>query len=141
MVVAMTEAGHRILDHTADIAIEIWAPTESALLVQGAHAVVALLTDGATPTATTERTVELTAVDPEDRLVRWLAEVLYLGQSEGYLFAGAQLSLGERDLRATVTGQADATSLLRNEIKAVTYHDVALLRSPTEIRARIVLDV
>jgi SHS2 domain-containing protein len=142
--------GHRSIEHTADLAVELWAPDEPALLVEGARALVELLTEGAEVGATTERTaermaertLELTAIDPEDRLVRWLSEVLYWASMEGFLVVDAALELvGATGLRGTVRGQAGASELVRTEIKAVTYHDLRLERGPAGVRARVVFDV
>jgi SHS2 domain-containing protein len=134
--------GHRSIEHTADLAVELWAPDEPALLVEGARALVELLTEGAPVEATAERALELSAIDPEDRLVRWLGEVLYLAMVEGFLVHDAVLELqGGGGLRGTVRGQAHAEDRLRTEIKAVTYHDLRLERGPTGVRARVVFDV
>jgi SHS2 domain-containing protein len=137
----VSSTGHRPLDHTADLAIELWAPDEPALLVEGARALVELLTDGATVDGTTARVVALEALDAEDRLVRWLAEVLYLATTEGFLVCDAALELSGSRLRGTVRGQADAAERLVTEIKAVTYHDLRLERGPAGFRARVVFDV
>lgn len=137
----MSDRGHRSVEHTADLAVELWAPDEPALLVEGARALVELLTEGAPVQATAERPIELRAIDPEDRLVRWLAEVLYLASCEGFLVDDAALELPGASLRGTVRGQAHAADRLRTEIKAVTYHDLRLERGPAGVRARVVFDV
>lgn len=139
------DRGHRPLEHTADVAVELWAPDEATLLVEGARALVELLTEGAEAPrageATAERTLALTALDPEDRLVRWLAEVLYLATVEGFLVHDATLELTGTSLRGTVRGQPHAADRLRTEIKAVTYHDLRLEHGPAGVRARVVFDV
>jgi SHS2 domain-containing protein len=137
----MIARGHRLLDHTADVEVELWAPDEPALLEEGARALVELLTEGAPIGGTATRTVELPAIDPEDRLVRWLSEVLYLATVEGFLVASAALELRGAGLRGSVRGQPDAADRLRTEIKAVTYHDLHLERGPAGVRARVVFDV
>lgn len=141
----MGKAGHRSIEHTADVAVELWAPDEAALLLEGAHALVELLTEGDAlaydPEDVVERTVELRALDPEDRLVRWLSEVLYLASTEGFLFVDATLRLSGSELRGTIRGIGEAADRLRTELKAVTYHDLRLERGANEIRARVVFDV
>jgi SHS2 domain-containing protein len=137
----MSSRGHRSLEHTADLAVELWAPDEPTLLVEGARALVELLTEGAAIHANAERAVELVALDAEDRLVRWLGEVLYLATVEGFLVDDAALELAGTGLRGTVRGQPDAADRLRTEIKAVTYHDLRLERGTAGVRARVVFDV
>ncbi|MCH9680041.1 MAG: archease [Deltaproteobacteria bacterium] len=138
---AQPSAGHRAIDHTADVAIELWAPDEAGLLIEGARAVIALLTEGAVLHASATRTLELSGLDPEDRLVRWLSEVLYLASSEGWLTTDADLTLTGNALRGTLHGHPQGLGLLRTEIKAVTYHDLTLVRVPGRVRAQVVLDV
>lgn len=142
----MESRGHRPIEHTADLAVELWAPDEPALLVEGARALVELLTEEAEVRAPAERmverTLELSAIDPEDRLVRWLAEVLYWATVEGFLVVDAALELAAPGrLRGRVQGQAGAAERVRTEIKAVTYHDLRLERGPAGVRARVVFDV
>lgn len=80
-------ATHRTLDHTADVRLEIRAPSEEALLAEAALALVEALTEGEAPPALEERAVRVESLDAEDRLVRWLNEVLYLAVIRGFLMA------------------------------------------------------
>lgn len=134
--------GHRQLEHTADLAIELWAPDEGTLLVEGAQAVVDVLTDGADVTGEATRSVELESVDAEDRLVRWVNEVLWLAVGEGFLVADADVSLTEGGLTAIVRGVRDGGDRIRTELKSATYHDLHLEKGDDGLyRARIVIDV
>jgi SHS2 domain-containing protein len=138
--------GHRQLDHTADLALEIWAPTESELLVEGARALLEVLIEGVSldvpsdPAST--RTVELQALDREDRLVRWLNEILVLAVNEGFLCVEADITLeGEASLSACLRGHAEAHEAVTTELKSVTYHDLYLAREGSRWRATVVVDV
>ncbi len=135
------DRGYVTRDHTADMAIELWAPSESDLLVQGALAVVDLLTDGASVRGADTREVRLACVDSEDRLVCWLNEVLWLALSEGFLVHDARISLSEGELRATVVGEAGGGEKIASEIKSVTHHDLRLDHGDHGWRARVVIDV
>lgn len=134
------DAGHRQVEHTADVALELWGPNEAALLEQGALAVVELLTDGATVAATEERELELEAIDDGDRLVRWLNEVLWLAMVEGFVVAAASFDL-EDPGRLRVRVRGDRTTPIATEIKSATYHDLQIVREGSRLRARVVLDV
>ncbi len=134
--------GYRTLDHTADVAIEFWAPSEQELLVEGARAVVWLLTEGEQVEGIDERALELESMDAEDRLVRWLNEVLWLAISEGFLVSDASIRLDDGGLGARVRGEAGAGARITSELKSVTYHDLMLGRDPGGgWRARVVIDV
>lgn len=139
----MTEpaSGYRQVDHTADLALEIWGPTEEAMLAAGARAVIDLVTQGAAIAPDAERTVHISGLDPEDRLVQWLNEVLVAAVVDGFLFADARIDLRGADLTAHVRGQAGAGALVVAEMKSATYHDLRLIRSPGGARAHVVIDV
>jgi len=137
--------GHRQVDHTADLALEFWAPTQEALLLEAARAIVAQLTEGATIGTDATRQVELNAVDPGDRLVQWLNEVLVLATSEGFLTQDAAITLGAgeaAELTASLRGEANADDRIRSELKSVTYHALAIERGDDHTwTARVVIDV
>ena len=134
-------AGARQLEHTADLALELWGPNEPRMLEAGAVAVVEILTDGATLDAPDERTVELEAIDAEDRVVRWLNEVLYWASVGGFIVARADLEVTPDGLRGRAFGRASAKHLLKTEIKAATYHDLRVEAEDGQVRAQVVLDV
>jgi SHS2 domain-containing protein len=130
--------GHRFVDHTADLMLEAWAGDEAGVLVEAARALVAAMTEQAIAAAE-ERTLTLQAIDPEDRMVRWLNEVLYWAAVEGFFVAEAELTLEPPGtLRARVRG-GPATA--QTELKSVTYHEATLRRDGDRMLARVVIDV
>jgi SHS2 domain-containing protein len=140
--VAREVRGHRQLDHTADLALEIWAATESDLLVEAARALVQVMTEGGRPSPTAIVSLELDALDREDRLVHWLNEIVVRAVRDGFLMADADVTLDAvTGLAARVRGQPDAFHLVRTELKGVTYHDLLLENDDRGWRAKIVVDV
>ena len=134
--------GHRHLDHTADLALEIWAATESDLLAEAARALVQVMTGGARLSPRTTVSLTLDALDREDRLVHWLNEIVVLALDDGFLAIDAEITLqAEKGLRALVRGQPDAFDLVQTELKGVTYHDLVLESDDRGWRAKIVVDV
>jgi SHS2 domain-containing protein len=135
------ERGWRQLDHTADLALELWATSEEALLEEGARAIVSVLTEGAHIDDRDHRDIRLETVDDEDRLVQWLNEILYSAVSHGFLFSGAEITLSPAGLSAQLRGQADAGNSIKTELKSATYHDLTLERTDGGWRAQVVIDV
>jgi len=133
-------SGHRQVDHTADLALELWADDVPGLLVEAARAVLAILTDGATLASEAERPIELEAFDDEDRIVRWLNEVIWLALGAGFLVTDAALECTADGLRGQLKGSLDAAAIV-TEVKSATYHDLVLVRDASGVRARVVLDV
>jgi nicotinamidase/pyrazinamidase len=138
---SMTERGHELMDHTGDMALRFWAPTEEELLIEGAQALIRVLTEGKAPKSASTWQLRIDAIDAEDRLVQWLNEVLILATLKGFLFADAELSLQGTALEATLQGQADSWQDLRTELKSVTYHDIELGQTNGGWRAQVVVDV
>lgn len=139
------QQGHRQVDHTADLALELWAPSEEDLLIEAARAVVEIMTEGAAIGAEARRHVVLEPVDGEDRLVQWLNEIIYAAVVDGFLFAAAdRLTLGAGAggrLEAELVGEARAHDRIAGELKSATYHDLELGQESGQWRARIVIDV
>jgi len=134
--------GHRQMEHTADVALEMWAPAEEDLLEEAAQAVIGILTGGLVPPSGRRRSVTIQAMDPEDRLVSFMNEVLALAMMDGYLVRNAAIRLeGEGGLTADLDGAADASSMVRTELKMVTYHHLLLEQSHGRWYGRVVVDV
>jgi SHS2 domain-containing protein len=129
--------GHRQIEHTADIALEVWAPSQEELLEEAAQALVEIMTEGAEIPSEAERSLVLDCFDREDRLVRWLNEVIFLAVDSGFILQSAELRLdGENRLSAKIRG-TERAGLLTGELKSVTYHDLSL----RDDFARFVVDV
>ncbi len=129
--------GHRQIEHTADLALEVWADSEAELLEEAAQALVEIMTEGATIPSDSERKIDLDAFDREDRLVRWLNEVIFLAVNSGFLLQSAQLHLdGDTGLSAIAKG-SERAELLTGELKSVTYHELVV----RDGFARFVVDV
>jgi SHS2 domain-containing protein len=134
--------GHRQLDHTADLALELWAPSQELLLDEAARALIGIVAQSEPGRATARRTLTITALDGADRLVRWMNEILNLALVEGFLTVSTRITLqGDGGLRAELRGETDALDRVVTELKSVTYHDLALEPAGGAWRARVVIDV
>lgn len=134
--------GHRQVDHTADLALELWGESEVDVLLAGAEAVIAIMTEGGEVEAREQRAVRIEAVDPDDRLVQWLNEVVFAAVADGFLFASAEIALeGRTGLSATLRGEPGAGDRVVAELKSATYHDLELAGGDGGWRARVVIDV
>jgi SHS2 domain-containing protein len=132
--------GFRELSHTADWELEVWAPDLSSLLEQatrGMYALSGLKLDASSPV---ERSLAIHAEDAEGILVRFLTELLWLGQEESLAFDHFSINISPdwnlwADLRGgLITG-------LDKEIKAVTYHNLKVKSTPNGFNVTIVFDV
>jgi SHS2 domain-containing protein len=125
----------RFLPHTADIAVELQARSEIGLYQAGVDALRELLVGTSAVTPAEERPIALRGTDPTERLIHFLADVLYLYDTERFV-----------PLRVTPTGVAGerfdpARHHAEREVKAVTHHGARVEQDERGYRATIVFDV
>jgi SHS2 domain-containing protein len=132
-------AGFRELEHTADWELEAWAPDLAGLLEQAARGMYNLA--GVKLHSGPRQAVDLhfTVQDFESLLVAFLTELLWLGEKDGLGFDRYQFRFDVDQLEVKIEGAPIAK--ISKEIKAVTYHRLAVLNQPDGLRVRIVLDV
>ncbi len=133
------KAGYRELEHTADWALEVWAPSLEELLEQAARGMYALAGTRMAPSPRVRRTFTLEFQDPETLLVDFLNELLYYGEVEGVAFDTFDLRIQEGRLHAHLEG-APLAGLVK-VIKAATFHDLNVEKTPQGWRATVVFDV
>ena len=142
--------GVTFLEHTADVGLDVEAPTLELLFHRAAVGMLALLRgedDGPDPAGgppaegeTEARTLSLTADDRAGLLRLWLRELLLLHETRHADYAGgAMVELTERALEARVR-TAPAAPAVR-EIKGVTYHELSVEPTDGGWKARVIFDV
>ncbi len=131
-------AGYREVEHTADWALQVWAADLAGLLAQAAVGMNALA-EVQLADARLQRTIVLEAPDAEMLLVAFLSELLFFGEDENLGFDQFEITLDGLHLRA-VLGGAQYLSR-KKEIKAVTYHNLAIKHRPGRVEVEIVFDV
>jgi SHS2 domain-containing protein len=132
-------AGFRERPHTADWALDVWAPDLTTLLRQAALGMYALMGVQARRTPRSAQAIELPVVDEESTLVGFLSELLYWTERTGLAFDTFDLSLNAATLRAAVSGAPIVSQA--KEIKAVTYHNLRVRHTARGLEATIVFDV
>ena len=128
------------IEHTADWALRVWAPTREALFVDAAEGMYALA--GAQPAAASaERLgVELHGEDYESLLAAWLQEWLYYTEMRQLVFDGFEIQrLTPREVRGSANGRPAAH--LDKLIKAVTYHNLRIEAKDGGYDVTVVFDV
>jgi SHS2 domain-containing protein len=133
-----------ILDHTADIGIMVYGEDLKSLFENAGEAFFHLITDLRRVRLRTERKIEIGGESLERLIVDWLNELLYLHDVENLLFKGFSVeSVGEKGLQARVKGEffQEGVHVIKTEVKAVTYHQLEVLKEKAGWRARIILDL
>ncbi len=130
---------YRWLDHTSEA--ELWIEDESATAVLGEAAIALgdLLSEHRRGEPVTHR-VSVSAGDLPTLLAEWLAELVYLAETDGFVPERiVEMDLADTSLEAVVGGQRTEPQTL---VKGVTYHRLEMARDEGGVwRARVVLDV
>jgi SHS2 domain-containing protein len=126
---------YRFLPHTADVLAELTARSEPGLYQAGLDALRELLVGTSPAAAALERPIELRGADATERLIHFLADVLYLYDTERLVPAGVSPSgiYGERFDPGRHTAQ--------REVKAVTHHGARVEADESGYRATVIFDV
>lgn len=133
--------GFEEVEHAADRALRIFGTSLKELMVSAAQGMTQLMVEDLSAISTEiEKSVRLQADDAESLLVEWLNELAYWAEAEMLVFKKIKISdLTATRLEATVLGGKAAQ--LDKHIKAVTYHNLEIIRTPKGLEATIVFDV
>ena len=141
----------RLVDHTADVAIEAEGRTPEEVLAYAAQGMTSVLLGKKDARGLgrpdEEATFAVEAPDMPALAVAFLAELVWLAESDDLLWVSGGVSLdgGPQVLRATARGNVVRHDIERHgrgvEVKAVTYHDLAFERRGEAWFLRVVLDL
>ena len=137
---------HREIDHSGDIGVEARGTNLARLIENATRGLFALQYRG-TVAARLQRSLSVSAQSIDDLLVDWLNEVIAESAARGELYCGVVVTnAGAFDggFRAsgTVSGEAvTAGHDLRFDVKAATYHALAVFEKEDGLVARVIFDL
>jgi SHS2 domain-containing protein len=140
-------AGHRAIPHTADIAIEAWAPGMDECVGQAVLALVeSFVVPGPAGKAADEVAFSVAATTAEDLLVAVLDEAIYQVEVHGRIPVDTSIDerTGAAEGRADVrfaTVPAHAVELTGAVPKAVSLHELRFARAGGLWRCHVTIDV
>jgi len=140
-----------ILDHTADVAIRAYGRTLPELFENAALAMFSTMVDLKSVPGSETRHISVSAPSLEDLLVSWLREFIFISDTEHLVFSRFSIQQlteptdeREADLSGIATGGPYQAGVVRMgaAVKAVTYHDLRIERTPEGVwQAVITFDV
>ncbi len=131
--------GFEEVPHTADWAMKSWAEDLPSLFAEAARGMNALQGVEQAPGPRVKRTFEHEAPDDETLLVAFLSELIYLQEQEDLTFDVFRIDLQSSMLRAEMQGRRLIS--VEKPIKAVTFHNLKIVRTERGCEAVIVFDV
>lgn len=140
-------SGYRQIEHTADIGIDVEGASLKEFFINAARGMSSLmfLRCGNVPSpCETRHSVSIKAGSKEELLVKWLEEILYLFDVGGRVAIGFEIEeIMEVELRGVITACAfnPEVHALRHQIKAVTYHGLAIKEEGGRFSAIVIFDI
>jgi len=126
------------IDHTADLGIKIRGTSLEQL------AMFDIMAELDKVNAKQFLEIEIQGEGMEELLIDWLRNLLYKFNGEEYLLKDFVVKeISEKNLRAKVGGEKLDLSRhsLKREIKAVTYHELEVKRTPEGWEAQVIFDI
>jgi SHS2 domain-containing protein len=139
----------RMLDHTADVGFEVAeAPMLEVLFEESRRALLMTVFEEPPERGKEERAVRLSAPDLETLLVRWINEIVFFIQADGFVPVRAEIRVREaNEEEFTLEGRLAGAPLdlegygWQGEIKSATFHGLDVTQASEGWRARMILDV
>ncbi len=134
----------RLLAHTADIGFEALGRTQEEVFANSAQALIDLMVDWECIQPREETSLQVEGADSVNLLINWLSEILYLHETEGWLFRDFEVhELSDRSLLAKARGERfdRARHQIKLMVKAITYHQLALEKTAQGWRAQVYVDI
>lgn len=136
--------GYRLIDHTADIGIKVYGRTLKELFRNAAIGCFDNIADLDNVQLNRQVRFDVQAPSQEELLLSWLRELLYSFDTKRILFKDFKIE----ELKAThliATAYGDKLNLkihsVKEEIKAVTYHEFSLKHGKRGWIAQVIFDV
>jgi len=135
----MQEYGYLELEHTADWALKVWAPDLPTLLITAARGMYALSGIQTDPNSIQAKSIQLESTDAEGLLVDFLSELLFLAELEHVAAIEFETSVNDSSLIAEI--RTGSIIKIQKEIKAITYHNLKIIRKKDLLETVIIFDV
>jgi SHS2 domain-containing protein len=135
---------YQVLDHTADIVLEVRGGDLRELFAEAARALFDCILESGRVEPRESRHVSLSAPSAEMLFRDWLSELNTIHQVEWRLFSLFAIgAISQTRLEAEVRGErVDAERhRIRREIKGVTYHGLSVIVSASGCTGTVLLDI
>jgi SHS2 domain-containing protein len=135
---------YQLIEHTADVGFWVRADDFNDLLVEAGQALFAIMIlnpEQVEPRL--EVVIRLVGQDPEDLLLDWLSDLLFIFEQRRLVLARFEVEVEPTGIFGRAWGEPLDLSRhhLGNEVKAITYHQLTVRRTADAWEARVIVDV
>ena len=131
----MEAKGFIVLEHTADVGLNVYGKDKEELFINAARGMFYLITGSALKNELNKYKkyydIKSTGADVEGLLVNWLEDLLFLHNTEFIIFTDfliSNMTAGMIQAKAGAIKLKDSSYQAVTEIKAVTYHNLRVLQ-------------
>jgi SHS2 domain-containing protein len=132
------------IDHTGDMGVRVFGRSLSALFQHAAEALFHIITDPKTIHEKESRKVSVQAKGPEELLISWLNEFVFLFDTHGWLFRRFEvLGLDQHFIEAIAYGETyeEGRHPIHRVIKEATYHQLRINQGKGGWEAQVIFDL
>ena len=135
--------GWRVLPHTAEIALEITGASWPSFFRNAARGLCEIYGFDPAPIDPRRKQVKkkFKAATPEELLVDWLNELIFLVSTKGWRPGGVRILEAGKCCLTAELASAEEIASPKLEIKAATFSALNVVREKGRIAARLILDV
>lgn len=134
------EKKFEFLPHTADFKFKVSGSTLNEIFENVVFAISAYISPDKKISPKKGKVIEVHARDYESLLYKFIDEILFLMDSEGFVPTKASVTLRGYNLKAEIYGD-QAKNYSINSIKAATYAEMYIKKTKKGFEAQAVLDV
>lgn len=132
---------YRFIDHTADIAFEIYAKDLKELLKDAALAFYEAFVFIEKIDEKILREIEIEEESEDYLLYNWLSEILYLFDTEHFGGKRVEVDVKDRKARGRIYGEILDPQKIKLEPKAITLHNFRVEKRDEGYYAYVVVDI
>ena len=135
---------YELFEHTADLGLRVRAADLNTLFAEAAACLFsAVLEDIGTVRPERSVSVEIAGTDREFLLFDWLRDLLLKLDEEHLVFGRFEATVRDDGLTGSAWGEPldPARHLLAHEVKAITYHELKVVREADHWLAEVIVDI
>lgn len=136
------KTGYKFIDHPSDVGMEVEGETLNELFINAAKGMLSLISEPVSRNKKISKQLHLKEDSPEELLHSYLSEILWFITNERFFPLKIYISrINESSLDAKLEGIRLKKEEMKGEVKALTYHQLKIIRRDQIWFTRLIFDV
>ena len=138
----MAKLGYRFIDHPSDVGMEVEGVTLEELFINAATGMLSIIAEPGSRSKNLTKEMRLKEDSTEDLLHSFLSEILWFITKERFFPLTINIfAINKDSLDAKLEGIQLKEEEITGEVKAVTYHQLKIVRRDRVLFTKLILDV